>query len=137
MTSFPWAQHLSLNTDTNWQVKTFHEFFLNIMGNFNPNKVKNFFPRDSPWINRELKTLLKKKDRLYRNYKRHNFRNEDKIRLDIFRSECQQAIESAKILYLKNLGNQLNDPTTTPKNYWKIIHRVMNKSRAPKTPYSQ
>ena len=44
------------------------------------------------------------------------------------------AIDSAKTLYLKNLGNQLNDATTTPKNYWKIIHRVMNKSRAPKIP---
>ena len=36
------------------------------------------------------------------------------------------------MLYLKNLGNKLNDPDTTPRNYWKIIHRVMNKSRAPK-----
>ena len=34
----------------------------------------------------------------------------------------------------KNLGNKLNKPDTTPKNYWKIIHRVMNKSRAPKIP---
>ena len=104
------------------------------MGNFIPNKVKKFYPRDAPWINRELKTLLRKKDRLYRNYKRHNFRNEDKIRLDNFRTECNEAIESAKTLYLKNLGNQLHDPATTPKNYWKIIHRVMNKSRAPKIP---
>ena len=38
------------------------------------------------------------------------------------------------MLYLNNLGKRLNDPVTTPKNYWKIIHRVMNKSRAPKIP---
>ena len=37
-------------------------------------------------------------------------------------------------MYLNNLGKRLNDPDTTPKNYWKIIHRVMNKSRAPKIP---
>ena len=77
---------------------------------------------------------MKKKDRLYRNYKRHGFRSEDKIRLDDLRKECQDAIESAKLMYLKNLGNRLNEPDTTPKNYWKIIHRVMNKSRAPKIP---
>ena len=28
----------------------------------------------------------------------------------------------------------MNSSDTTPKNYWKIIHRVMNKSRAPKIP---
>jgi hypothetical protein len=109
------------------------KFFL-IYNNFIPNRVKKFIPRDSPWISQPLKTLLKKKDRLYRNYKRHGFRNEDKNRLDILRDECQKAIESAKLTYLRNLGNNLNDPDTTPKNYWKIIHHVMNKSRAPKIP---
>ena len=74
-------------------IKTFHETFLNIMSNFIPNKVKKFIPRDSPWISSELKTLLKKKDRLYRNYKRHGFRNEDTSRLYAFRKECQEAIE--------------------------------------------
>ncbi len=98
MASFPWARHLGLNSDPNWQVKTFQEIFLNIMSNFIPNKMKKFFPRDSPWISRELKTLLRKKDRLYRNYKRHGFRVEDKSRLDSFRSECHVAIESAKTL---------------------------------------
>ena len=28
MSSYPWAQQLNLNTDPNWQVKTFHEIFL-------------------------------------------------------------------------------------------------------------
>ena len=95
MTSFPWAQQLSLNTNPNWQVKTFRDTFFNIMGNFIPNKVKKFYPRDSPWINRELKTLLKKKDRLYKNYKRHNYRNEDKLRLDTFRAKSIISIKKS------------------------------------------
>ena len=48
--------------------------------------------------------------------------------------ECQQAVESAKLTYLKNLGNKVNDPGTSQKSYWKIINRVMNKCRAPKIP---
>ena len=117
MAGFPWARHLSLNTDPNWQVKTLQETFMNIMSNFIPNKMKKFFPRDSPWISRELKTLLRRKDRLYRNYKRHGFLVEDRSRLDTFRAECQLAVESARTLYLKNFGDQLGDPNTTPKNY--------------------
>ena len=52
----------------------------------------------------------------------------------IFVVECQQAVESAKLSYLTNLGNKVNDPNTSQKMYWKIINRVMNKCRAPKIP---
>ena len=91
-------------------------------------------PRDPPWFTKSLKSLCKKKNRLYNNYKKHGYKEEDKLRLEVFRKECQQAVESAKLSYLKNLGNKLDDPGTTQKSYWKIIHRVMNKCRAPKIP---
>ena len=77
MVNFPWSQQLNLNTDPNWQVKTFHEIFLNIMTSFIPNEIKKCVPRDPPWINKALKTLLKKKNRLYYNYKRHGYKEEE------------------------------------------------------------
>ena len=132
--NFPWRQHLNTNSDPNWQVKTFTKTFLNIMSNFIPNEIKRFVPRDPPWITKPLKTMLNRKNRLYKSYKRHGYKNEDKLRLDTFRIECQQAVENAKSSYLINLGNKVNDPNTSQKNYWKIINRVMNKCRAPKIP---
>ena len=119
MTSFPWVEQFRLNSDTNWQVKIFLETFLNIMKNFIPNHTKKCIPRDSPWIHKSLKTMLKKKNRLYHNYKKHGYKDEDKVRLDNFRDECKEAIDSAKTLYLNNLGSRLNSSDTTPKNYWK------------------
>ena len=41
-------------------------------------------------------------------------------------------MESAKLSYLTNLGNKVNDPNSSQKIYWKIINKVMNKCRAPK-----
>ena len=38
MTNFPWLQHLNLNTDINWQFKTFIDIFLNIMINLIPSE---------------------------------------------------------------------------------------------------
>ena len=61
MISFPWHQHLNLNTDPNWQVKGFTDIFLNIMSNFISNETKRFVPRDPPWITKSLKTMLNKK----------------------------------------------------------------------------
>ena len=101
------------------------------MSNFVPNEVKRITPRDPPWLSKSLKTLLKKKNRLFSSYKRHGYREKDKLRLDAFRTECQKAVEIAKRNYTFNLGNKLNNPT---KSYWKLINKVMNRSRLPTIP---
>ena len=104
------------------------------MSNFIPNVIKRFVPRDPPCIRKPIKILLNKKNRPFKNYKKHGYKREDRDRLDTFHMECQQAVESAKLTYLKNLGNKVNGPSTSQKSYWKIINRVMNKCRAPKIP---
>ena len=92
MTTFPWHQHLNINPDPNWQVKTFTNIFLNIMSNFIPNETKRFIPRNPPWITKPLKTMLNRKNRLFKNYKRHGYKADDRVRLDAFRIECQEAV---------------------------------------------
>ena len=55
MISFPWRQHLNLNTDPNWQVKAFTDIFLNMsMSNFIPNETKRFIPRGPPGITKSM-----------------------------------------------------------------------------------
>ena len=78
--------------------------------------------------------MLKRKNRLFQHYKKHGYKEEDKVRLHVFRIECQKAVETAKLSYLTNMGNKLGNPGTTQKSFWKIINRVMNKCRAPKIP---
>ena len=102
------------------------------MSNFVPNEIKRFVPRNPPWITEQLKTMLNMKNRLLNKYKRHGYKEEDKVRLDAFRVECQQAVETAKLSYITDIGNKVNSPGTSQKSYWKIINRVMNKCRAPK-----
>ena len=97
-------------------------------------KLKRFLPRDPPWITKSLKTMLNRKNRLFKNYKSQRYKEEDKVRLEVFRIECQKAVETAKSSYITNMGNKVNDPGTYQKSYWKIITRVMNKCRAPKIP---
>ena len=134
MSSFPSFQHLNINNDPNWQVKTFTDIFLNIMSNFIPSETERFVPRDSPWITKPLKTLLNKKNRLFKYYKKHGYKYEDKVRLEAFRIECQKADEKAKMSYLTKLGNKVNKPGTSQMFYWKIINRVMNRCEAPIIP---
>ena len=52
-------------------------------------------------------------NRLCKGYKRHGYKEEDKVRLHTLRTECRQAVEDAKFSYLTNLGNKANDPNTS------------------------
>ena len=61
------------------------------MTNFVPNETKRFVPREPPWITR--RKMLKRENRLYKSYKRHGYKEEDKVGLDTFRTECHQAVE--------------------------------------------
>ena len=72
-----------------------------------------------------------RKNRLIKNYKRHGYKPEDKVRFDNFRKECTEAVEVAKLNHLTNMGDKLNNPNTNRKSYWKIINKVMNKCKAP------
>ena len=90
--NFPWVEHFRLNSDVNWQTKSFTEIILNIMSNFIPNDIKRMIPREPPWFTKPLKTMLKTKNRLYDNYKKHGYKEEDKLRLEDFRKECQVAV---------------------------------------------
>ena len=65
------------------------------MANFIPNEMKKSTTRDPPWIDKSLKMLLKKKDKHFRNYKKHGYREEDKATLEALRIEFKDSIEAA------------------------------------------
>ena len=66
---------------------------------------------------------------MYKNYKRHRYLNNDKIRVDEFREECNSAVQADKEKYLSDLGQRLIDHKTNQKLYRKNINKLMNKSK--------
>ena len=129
-----WDNHFRKNSNPNWQAESFTEVLLNIISNYVPNKIAKVKPKEPPWISNHLKSMLKKQNRLYRNYKRHSFKSDDKIRMDQFNNECKPAVDHAKQSHLNKLGTKLSDPNISKKSYWKVVNKVMNKCRAPKIP---
>ena len=89
------------------------------MSNFIPNEIKTFVSRLEK---QRIKNYAKYKKCFFKNYKRKGYKKEDKVRLDLFRTECQKTVESAEVTYLPNMGNKLKNPVTSQKSYWKVIH---------------
>ena len=49
---------------------SFTDTFISIMSNSIPNETERFVLRDPPWITKPLKTMLNRKNRLFKNYKK-------------------------------------------------------------------
>ena len=132
--TFPWATELCKLTNPTQQVSLLNKTILNIMQNFVPNEGKVIRPRDPPWLTKDIKSRLKKHNRLYKKYKSNGFKDEDKISVDTSKAELNSAILDSKEVYLISQGSKLADPTTGSKTYWKILNTFLNKCKVPRIP---
>ena len=126
--------HLQRLPNPNQQVRFLNEFILRVMSNFVPNESKTFCARDPQWMNRNIKRMLRKQNKLHVKFKKNGYKIEDKIILDKFRTECSEAIKNTKEKHLKNEGAKLADPKTGQKTYWKILNSFLNKCKIPRIP---
>ena len=86
-------------------------------------------PRQPEWLNRNVKNMLRKQNKIYKKYKRNGYKNEDKVIMDRLRNECFVAIESVKEKCLRDLGKRLADPTTGQNIYWKILKKYLSECK--------
>ena len=56
------------------------------MSNFVPNETKTVYPRDPQWLNRNVKNLLRKQNKIYKRYKKNGYKVEDKVIMDRLRN---------------------------------------------------
>ena len=131
---FPWEAKLSLLMDPNQQVHLLNQCLLNIMSNYVPNEIKKVCPQEPNWLNRNIKNLLRKQNKIYKKFKRNGYKIEDKLILDRMKTQSSEAIKNAKDDYMKSLGAKLADSTTGQKTYWKILNKLLNKCKVPRIP---
>ena len=134
MEAFPWATELNKLTNPTQQVCLLNKTILNIMENFIPNEGKVIRPRDPPWFTKDIRSRLKKHNRLYKKFKSNGFKDEDKIAVDTSKSEINRIILDSKEKFLLSQGSRLADPTTGSKTYWKILNTFLNKCKVPRIP---
>ena len=133
VSEFPWDVNLG-NHDPSWQVSYFNSTIMNIMSNFIPNEYIKVHPKDPPWINDNIRRMVKRQNRQYKNYVKNGCKIEVKILVENFRNECFEAISKAKTKYLNDMGMKLADSKSSPKAYWKMLNKLLNKCRFPRIP---
>ena len=128
---FRWQEHLENMSCPNQQVELLNEVLLNIYTNFIPNKVKTIRPHEAPWITKNVKNFLRKKNHAYRNFVSRGQPNDKLEGIQKMISEGGKLIEDAKRNYLLKAGETLANPATSRKTYWSLINTVLNKAKIP------
>ena len=87
------------------------------MSDYVPNEQKIFGSREPEWFNGNIKNLLRKQNKLYKKYKRNDFKSDDKISLENVKLESSTAISTANETFLIQQGQKLADTTTAKKKH--------------------
>ena len=85
-------------------------------------------------MNSEIKKIILDKAKTYRQYVKNGRRDCDYKRLREIQARCKSLIQKRKSDYYKNLSDSLNDPNISPKKYWSVLHRFLNKRKSPQIP---
>ena len=112
--SFNWSKLFS-GKNVHEQVELFNKTLLNIFHNFIPNKIIVCDDRDPPWINDEIKKMIKRKTWLFQSQRKSC--KLDFTVLNLLTQDISDAITSSKLKYYEGLANKLNDPKTALKTY--------------------
>ena len=106
----------------------------NIFRNFIPHENLKCNPKDPPWNNKNIKKALRRKNRLYRKFISGGQKKEDETNFIEATNLVSELISTAKESYFVKMGYKLNDPQTSPKTYWSILKRFLNKVKIPEIP---
>ena len=85
-------------------------------------------------MNKDIKSAIRHKNRLYRKYISGGKKREDQNTLHDYTVFVSNLITTTKDSYFVKLGKRLNDPTTAPNTYWSILKRFLNKIKIPTIP---
>ena len=122
------------NKNVDSQVLLFNNIILNIFRNLVPNKYVTFDDKDPVWMNKNIKSNVKAKNKLYQNYVKKGRQETDFCALEVSVRNLNDLILQTKTSYYKNLVRKLTDPTLLSKTYWSILKGFYNGKRVPVSP---
>ena len=113
---------------------TLNETILNVFRNYVPNKYITTDDKDPVWMNETIKSKIKARNKLYKQYVENGRFESDFIITEASIAEINDLITSAKDLYYNNFAKRLNNPSLQAKTYWSILKTFYNDKKIPIIP---
>lgn len=98
-----------------------------------PTKTVTVRPLDLPWINSNIRRLMRKRNRLFKKYKKDkSIENYDNFKRA--RNEVTTHLRRSKQNYIDSLANKLKSPNLTSKDYWKTLKSYIKPTKTSTIP---
>ena len=120
--------------DLNDKVTALNETILNVFRNYVPNKYITVDDKDPVWMNEIIKSKMKTRNKLFKQYVQNGRFESDFIFIESFVKELNELISHTKTLYYENLAKKLNNPLLQAKTYWSILKTFYNDKKIPLIP---
>ena len=104
---------------------------MNVFRNYVPNKYITIDDKDPVWMNENIKSKIKTKNLLFKQYIPNGRFESDFVFLENLITEINELISSTKNLYYENLAKKLNNPLLQAKTYWSILKSFYNEKKIP------
>ncbi len=125
LSAAPWGVAYQVYNDIDDIEHYWSSLFLDTLKQFIPTRTITVKPRSKPWITKPLRLLIKKKNNLWRRYKR----TERPEHLDTYRRVRNQTVREttkAKNHYYNSIIPTLENPNGDPKKWWCLTKSLLN-----------
>ena len=112
-----------LPDDINQATEIWTHSILTMAREFIPCHNITVHPQDKPWINHNIKKLIKSRNAMYRRYKR-TLRADHWDVYSRVKADLNVSISEAKNEYKKKLISKLADVRNNPKHFWEVAKKV-------------
>ena len=131
--SFDWHKSFT-GLEVDQQVDLLTNTLLNIFRNFIPHETITCKDKDPPWMSKEIKSSLRRKNRMYKKYVSRGMTDEDRLNFEEQHSRCETLITENRKRYQDDIVRKLADPLTSPKVYWATLNRFTGRGKIPVIP---
>ena len=93
-----------------------------------PHKQITIKNKNKPWFTNKVRIAYRESFRAYKLQKR----TKSQQHIDIYKEKhrlAKQAFRQSRLEYYSNISDKLQDPSTTPKYFWKLVKSVFNNTK--------
>ena len=119
-----WDQLISNEIGIDTSSNNFTEHLQNIVKEFIPNQTVTIRPKDPPWFNAKIRSMLRKRNRLFKYFKKYQT-EASRQRYTSFRNQVKTCIRKAKQNNITSVSNSIVNHKFGSNQWWTIIKKMI------------
>lgn len=125
LSAAPWGTAYEVYDDIDDIEHYWTSLFLDTAKQYIPTRIITIRPYSKPWITKSLRLLIKRKNRLWRRFKKSQKPEHHDIYRHV-RNQTVREVTKAKNHYFNSIVPTLQNPELNPKKWWSLTKSLLN-----------